>query len=199
MEFKLDFLKKAKKNEIIVFTVLICGIILIGYVLLFFNPIISKLSDISRKVSKMQSDLNIASLSIESMPKMEKEVSGLKQKAIAYSNKLPREEEFPALLERLSAMAQTADVKITKIAPIKDADSTAAEKTVSPSAIYQAKGIMVNAQCGYHQLGNFISELERDERFMDVSDITIESVKTAPRRHNVQLIVKTFVLKDKNQ
>jgi hypothetical protein len=34
---------------------------------------------------------------------------------------------------------------------------------------------------------------------MEISDITIEAVKMTPKRHNVQLIVKTFVLKDKTQ
>lgn len=198
MELQLAFLKKAKKNEILALTGLMCAIILVGYYFLFLTPILSKLSNVSRKVYKLQSDLNIAGLAIDSMPKMEKEIDELKKKTVAYSNKLPKEEEFPALLEGLSMMAQNTDVKITKITPIKDVEAAPTEKAASPSSIYQAKGILINAQCGYHQLGTFISELENAERFMEISDITIESVKMAPRRHNVQLIVKTFILKDKN-
>jgi len=194
---QLDFLKKAKKNEIIALTGLLCGVILVGYFFLFLNPITSKLSDLSRKISKLQSDLAIADPAIGSMPKLDKEIAELKSKAVTYSNKLPKEEEFPALLEGLSMMAQNTDVKITKIVPIKEAEAAPAEKA-SSSSIYQEKGILINAQCGYHQLGTFISELEGAERFMEISDITIESVKAIPRRHNVQLIVKTFVLKDKN-
>jgi len=197
VKMQLDFLKKAKKNEIIAFTGLICAVILVGYFFLFLNPITSKLVDLSRKLSKLQSDLAIADLAIGSMPKLEKEVGELKNRTISYSNRLPKEEEFPALLESLSTMAQNTDVKITKIVPIKDTEAAPVEKA-SPPGIYQEKGILINAQCGYHQLGMFISELESAERFMEIFDITIESVKMMPRRHNVQLIVKTFVLKDKN-
>ena len=193
---ELDFLKKAKKNEILALTALIGAIILVGYFLLFLNPMLSKLFDLSRKVSKLESDINIADLAIGSAPKLEKEIEDLKSKAMSYSNKLPREEELPALLENLSTMAQNTDIKITKIFPTKDAE-TAADPKAAKSGIYQEKGISINAQCGYHQLGTFISEMEGAERFMEISDITIESVKTTPKRHNVQLIVKTFVLKDK--
>ncbi len=195
---QFDFLKKAKKNEIIAFTFLICAFILAGYFFLFLNPAVLRIMDLSSKISKLQSDLTIADLAISGMPKLEKEVADLKNKAVAYSNKLPREEEFPALLESLSMMAQNTDVKITKITPIKDTEAQFAEKKAL-SVIYQEKGILINAQCGYHQLGTFVSELENAERFMEISDITIESVAATPRQHKVQLIVKTFILKDKNR
>lgn len=178
------------------FTVLICVFMIIGYFFLFFSPLTAKLSDVSRKVSKLQSDLTTADLAISGIPKLGSEIEELKKKSIAYSNKLPNEEEFPALLESLSRMAQSTDVKITKILPVKDTEVQASEK--STPRIYQEQKILINAQCGYHQLGTFISELENAERFMEISDITIESLKTAPRRHNVQLIVTTFILKDKN-
>jgi len=193
---QLDFLKKATKNEIMAFTGLICVFMIVGYFFLFFSPLTVKLSDVSRKVSKLQSDLTVADLAIGGMPKLGSEIEELKKKAITYSNKLPKEEEFPALLESLSAMAQNTDVKITKILPVKDTETRAPEKSMS--RIYQEQKILINAQCGYHQLGTFISELENAERFMEISDITIESLKTTPRRHNVQLIVTTFILKDKN-
>src|SRR3990167_4526325 len=135
---QLDFLKKAKKNEILALTGIICAIILVGYFLLFLNPMLSKLFDLSRKVSKLESDINIADLAIGSVPKLEKEIEDLKSKAMSYSNKLPREEELPALLENLSTMAQNTDIKITKILPTKDAE-TAADPKAAKSGIYQEK------------------------------------------------------------
>lgn len=191
-----DFIKKATKNEIMAFTVLICVMVIVGYFFLFLSPLIAKLSNVSRKVSKLKGDLTIADFAIGDMPKLGSEIEELKKNAIVYSNKLPKEEEFPALLESLSRMAQNTDVKITKILPAKDTETHAPEK--STLCIYQERKILIDAQCGYHQLGTFISELENAERFMEISNITIESLKAAPRRHNVQLIVKTFILKDKN-
>lgn len=186
-------MKKAKKNEIIIYTVAASCIVFVGYYFLFLSPVISRFLSVFRKVATVQSKLNEAELSINRMPKIKEEIEELRNKADFYSNKLPKEEEFPVVLESLSDMAKNADVKITKILPVKSS-TTFSEGNIQ-SDIYDQKEISIDAQCGYHQLGEFIAELENAERFMEVSDIKIETGKANPKRHNVQLTVKTFILK----
>ena len=190
---QLDFLKKAKKSEIRVFTVLVCMIIVVGYYFIFLSPVTSKLPFLFRETSRMQNLINKAELSINSMPKIKKEIEGLKSKETLYSSNLPKEEEFPAILESLSNMAKSTKVKITKILPMKESRGFSEEEAASD--IYRQQAILINAQCGYHQLGEFIAELEGAERFMEVSDIRIEAGLVNLKRHSVQLIVKTFILK----
>ncbi len=190
---RLDFLKKAKKSEIMGLTVVICGLIIGGYHFLFLSPVVSRLSFLFRETSRIQNRINKAEISIDSAPRIKKEIKELKAKEVFYSNKLPREKEFPAILEDLSGMARSSGVKITKILPMKDSRVSSEEDT--GSGIYSQKAILINAQCGYHQLGAFIAELEGAERFMEVSDIRVEAGRINPKRHNVQLIVKTFILK----
>ena len=194
---RLDFLKKAKKSEIMMLTIIICGLIIGGYHFLFLSPVVSRLSFLFRETSRIQNRINKAEISIDSAPRIKKEIKELKAKEVFYSNKLPREEEFPAILEDLSGMAQSSRVKITKILPMKDSRVSSEED--AGSGIYSQKAILINAQCGYHQLGAFIAELEGAERFMEVSDIRIEAGRINPKRHNVQLIVKTFILKGENK
>ena len=90
-------------------------------------------------------------------------------------------------------MARSAGVKITKIIPVKR--SRGDLKGNAHPDIYSQQRILINAQCGYHQLGTFIGELESAERFMEISDIKIEVGKLNPKRHKVQLVVNTFLLK----
>ena len=194
---RLDFLKKAKKSQIMAFTVAICCIILVGYYFLFLSPVISRSLSVFREVAKVQSRLDQAELSINRMPTIKEGMEELRSKASFYSNKLPKEEEFPAVLENLSNMAKNAGVKIIKILPVRES-LTVSEESTHPD-IYRQKEINVNAQCGYHQLGTFVSELENAERFMEVSDIRIEARRISPKRHNVQLIVKTFILLEGEQ
>ena len=193
MKSPLDFLKKAKKNEILAFTVFVCIGIFVGYYFIFLSPVTAKLSSLLQDVSRLQHKLDKAELSINNVPRMKKELEGLREKAEFYSRKLPKEEEFPAILESLSEMARSTGVKITKILPLKGAGTISEDKL--GREIYSQQEILINAQCGYHQLGTFIAELENAERFMDVSDIKIEAGKLNPKRHNVQLTVKTFILK----
>lgn len=196
MKISLDsigFLKKAKKQEILIFGVAVCLLLLAGYYLMFLSPVITKFLKVYHEASKVQSKIDKTELSIGRLPVLKKEIDELKAKAVYYSSKLPKEEEFPVVLESLSKMALDTGVKITKIMPVKESEEESSAN--QHSDIYSQESILIDAQCGYHQLGTFISELENAERFMEVSDIRIEANKTNPKRHNVQLIVKTFISK----
>ncbi|MEA3306001.1 MAG: type 4a pilus biogenesis protein PilO [Candidatus Omnitrophota bacterium] len=192
---ELNFLKKAKKNQMMAFTAVVCVVILAGYFFFFLSPITLKLTFLFQEVSGLRANLGAAKVLIGSMPKLKREIKEIRSKMDFYSNKLPGEEEFPSILENLSDMAQDAGVKIIKILPYKDKDSRVLVKEAVGPDIYRQKEILISAQCGYHQLGAFIAAIENSERFMEISDIEIEAGKVNPKRHSVQLTVKTFVLK----
>ena len=194
---ELNFLKKAKKKQVMTFMVVVCFFIVVGYFFLFFPPVMSKLTFLFQNVSRLRIRIDAAEISINSMPKLKRGIEEIRSKVDFYSNKLPREEEFPSVLENLSDMAQDAGVKITKILPSKD--SQISVEGEASSDIYQQKEILISAQCGYHQLGAFIAALENAERFMEVSHIEIESGRVNPKRHSVQLTVKTFILKGESE
>ena len=194
---QLDFLKKAKKNEIMALTVAICGVVIAVYYFLFLAPIASKLPSLFRETARVQDKINKAELAIKSMPKIKKEIKELESREDFYNSKLPSEEEFPAVLKSLSTMAKDTGVKITKILPVKEAAVSADDNAYS--GIYRQEVIAIDAQCGYHQLGAFISQLENAERFMELVDIKIEAGGVSPKRHNVQLIVNTFILKSEDK
>ena len=194
---KLDFLKKAKKNGLAAIFIIGGCIIFVVYYLIFLSPVISRFLILHRDCSSMQSKLDSATLSINRTPQIKREIDGLQAKKDKYKNKLPKEEEFPLVLENLSSMAKNAGVKITKILPSKGYLSSAGSDMHSD--IYNQREISITAQCGYHQLGAFISALEGAERFMTVSDILIEANKANPKRHNVQLVVRTYILKGEDQ
>jgi len=189
----LDFLKKAKKQEIMAIAIALCFFAFIGYYFFFLSPVITKFLAVFRDVSRTQGRIDKAELSIGRMPVIKREIDELKAKADFYSNMLPKEEEFPEVLENLSTMARNTGVKITKIIPVKETQNRF-EANPHPD-IYSQQRILINAQCGYHQLATFIAEMESAERFMEVSDIQVSSTTLNPKRHNVQLIVKTFILK----
>ena len=101
---------------------------------------------------------------------------------------LPVEQEVPKLLEMLSTMARSSNVKIVGITPL------ASKQEESPEKIYQEIPILISAKSGYHELGRFLSDLESSDRFMKVSDIDIKENKSNVKRHDVELLVVTYVL-----
>ncbi|NQS99786.1 MAG: type 4a pilus biogenesis protein PilO, partial [Candidatus Omnitrophica bacterium] len=64
----------------------------------------------------------------------------------------------------------------------------------SKEQIYYGVPILVKAECRYHQLGRFLNELERADRFMKISDIKIKARPDRPETLYIQLIIVTYVM-----
>ncbi len=191
---ELTFLKKAKKNEILAMTVVGCLAIAAGYYFLFLSPVFERVLLTSKEVANLQNRIDEAHRSIDAIPRLRDEIRELETKEAYYHTRLSKEEEFTQLLEHLSDIAQHAGVKITKILPLKVPQHTSED--AEANEIYAEKKILINAYCGYHQLGTFVASLESSERFMEIDDILIESRKNNPSLHNVQLVIQTFILKE---
>ena len=86
-------------------------------------------------------------------------------------------------------MAKRSDVKILGITPL-------ASKQEAPASerAYQEIPILMNARSGYHELGKFLSDLENAGRFMKVVDIKIKENLSTPKKHDVELLILTYVL-----
>jgi Tfp pilus assembly protein PilO len=100
-------------------------------------------------------------------------------------------------LENLSEMAKDSNIKIVGIVPaisyFKD------DKSANKSQIYREIPILITAKSGYHELGHFLNNLENADRFMKVADIDIKSNKTSPKKHDVELMVCTYILLPENK
>jgi Tfp pilus assembly protein PilO len=68
------------------------------------------------------------------------------------------------------------------------------EDKVKKSGFYKEQPILINAKCGFHELGKFLSKMENADRFMKVSDINIKSVAQSPKKHDVELLIVTYTL-----
>lgn len=115
--------------------------------------------------------------------------TSLSEKIAYYEKKLPGKKEIPAILEYLSDSARKLNVRITEIKPVEQG-----QDTEDKDKIYYAVPILLKAECGYHQLGRFLNELERADRFMKISDIEIGSSSDQDGILDVQLIIVTYVM-----
>jgi type IV pilus assembly protein PilO len=106
-----------------------------------------------------------------------------------YEKKLPAQQEIPDLLESLSKMARNADISIVGITPVP----SKLQKD-RKGQVYKEIPILITAKSGYHELGRFLSNMENTDRFMKVVDIKIRANAAAPKRHDVELMVYTYVL-----
>ena len=167
------------------------------YICFVFVPQVVRVFELTASTGKMKSELKSARVVIKDFEKLKKDLKEQSQKVESYEKKLPAEQEIPALLENLSNMAKGSDIKIVGIVPamsyFKD------DKSAKKSQIYREIPILITAKSGYHELGRFLNNLENADRFMKVADINIKANKITPKKHDVELMVCTYILLMENK
>ena len=185
-KFPID-LKNTRQMALIILFISIGAIYL--YVNFLLLPQIYGVAKIYGKTSKISIDVKDAQRDISEVDNLRKQAASYRGKIEEYERMLPAGQEIPKLLEDLSDMAKKSNVKIIGITPLQ-----VKQQSQDSEAIYQEIPILISARSGYHELGKFLSDLENADRFMKVADIKIKENSTTPKRHDVELLVLTYVL-----
>ena len=164
-------------------------IVFVLYLYFMLLPQIASDARIAGKTMKMRSDLKAARSLIAQKAQLRKKAGEYNEKIEVYEKKLPAQQEIPDLLESLSKMAKNADITIIGITPV----SLKMQKE-KKGQIYKEIPILITAKSGYHELGRFLSSLENADRFMKVVDINLKANPASPKRHDVEVMVYTYVL-----
>ncbi len=183
---------KKVQPQVLIFAALISCVLLILLIFFILIPQVNKITDILSKTGKAMSDLKEAQIEISRIDKYKTDIATFKEKVDLYEKKLPAEQEIPSLLENLSTLAKKSSISIVGITPV--APVSTKDQKVQKSSIYQEFPILVSAKSGYHELGSFLSSLENADRFMKVVDIEVNLNKATPKKHDVDLMVYTYIL-----
>ena len=132
----------------------------------------------------------MAKQEIQKKATYERKVLEYKEKIEHYEKRLLTREKMPSLLEAVSDMAIDSGIRIVAITPVMLFKTPVAGEEQP----YREIPIWISARSGYHQLGSFINSLENAHYFMKVADIQIRSNKRTPARHDVELLIVTYVL-----
>lgn len=183
----IDFTKNKKQ------IFMVGGAVALAIFALYLNflikPPIMNLLNIAAKTRMIDMDLKSAISDIAKIDKFKKEIEKSRGKIDSYEKMLPVEQEIPTLLQHLSKMAISSKIKILGITPVMQK-----EEKPDPDRIYQGIPILISAKSGYYELVEFLKKLENSDRFMKVTDISIKSSASAPNKHDVELLVLTYIL-----
>ncbi len=155
-------------------------------------PKFNQLSKVSRKVNDLNDNINLVNSRVKRLDELSKKLDGLKVKQGAYDKQIPAQKEIPELLEGFNTMAKKNNVKILSIIPYEVADG-AKGRGAKGKVYYRKMPILVTAKSGYHQLGTFVSDIERGGRFITINDLQIKYDDKFPRKHDVRMTLETYV------
>jgi Tfp pilus assembly protein PilO len=190
-ELKLD---EAKKKILLMYGVGIL-VIFIVYVMFFLKPSVALLINLLPKMQVRKADIKAVRNDLPLEERLLKKREYQRGKLGQYEKKLSREKEVPLLLENLSKTARSSRVKILSITPLKTASRSSKKSAAEKQGVYQEVPIRITARSGYHELATFINRLEKDERYMLVTDLKIRSNRNNFKRHDIDFVVYAYTFK----
>ena len=179
-------------KKVWIFAGIVTLLVLTGYMKFFLGPALQKNGRLGSEIKDLRQRLKSTKASLARLPQMEKEIAQLHQKSETLKVRFPSKAELPELLEHLSGIAESSDVKIVEILPASMMPAPSKTEKVGQGA-YEELPIAFTAKSGYHELGSFINRLENSERIFTVKDIEVKADPSDPKRHHVRLVVATFV------
>jgi type IV pilus assembly protein PilO len=195
---QLDFIKnmnlknidfKDPKVQNVILILLLGLIIFVLYIYFMLLPQVAYDIKTVGKTFRIRSEIKSARSLMAQKDELGKKASDYNAKIELYEKKLPAQQEIPDLLENLSKMAKNANITIVGITPV-----TVKLQKERKGQIYKEIPILITAKSGYHELGRFLSNLENADRFMKVADINMKVNASSPKKHDVELMVYTYVL-----
>ena len=112
-----------------------------------------------------------------------KNIAGLENEALSYKARFAKSGDVSWLVETLGRISKKTNVRLDSIS--------------SPEILrvgrYEKISLRLNAVCGYHELGDFVSQIESDEKLIKVSEVTLDKkVSESGSSLNAALVVSVF-------
>lgn len=183
---KIPGIKTDESNKkVTIISVSALAFICLAYILFLLKPTLASLINYALEIRKHKVEIKSLRDDLPFKDRFLKKRHSQEKELAKYEKKLSREKELPLLLESLSKMARNSRVKILGIKPSPGKEG----------AIYHEVPIRVSAQSGYHEFGAFLSKLENDERYMQVSDLKICANRTGSKRHDIDFVIYAYTFK----
>ena len=184
-----------KRDQQVLLLVGVASLVGLGaYYALLVAPLLRSIRTQRESIRSAHASLQSTEGAIAREPQLRAQLEQLTLDMRALHEAMPVEETLPAVIERLSEMANQAGVKIQTIFPQR----TVSDSSLPPTAhaatanLYKEVPVQIDALSGYHQLGSFLSSVERATQPMRLKNLRITSNGKESKRHNVKMVVVAY-------
>ncbi len=182
----------SEKRRLLVGLVALASLVLYAYVLYLLQPLARGVIHLNQQVREVSRQVQQMEQSVAQATSVQQEYSSLETRVAQLREQLPSENELPTVIEWISELASQTGVKILSIFPQRFAQPLEPDTQVSPR-LYKAVALEIDALSGFHQLGMFLSRVESGGQSVEVKQLRVSHSERELRRHNVELILLTYV------
>lgn len=145
------------------------------------------LNALNPKVTLLKEDIAETKNNIQKSDAYKAQIARLKEQLQKTGYKIPSREE---VLDGISRIANQNKVKIDQMIPGKGMQEVL-QKDLEEQ--YYAFPISLEAHGGYHDIGRFVDQLEKDNIYKSIAALTVESNAKDPAQHTARLMIKTIL------
>lgn len=139
----------------------IIGLFVVSYLLLFI-PQQNRITQTQNDIRELQKKISDAKKTVDNYDKLQNQAKKMDNLVTMFNERLPEKREVPKLMKQFESMGDSLGLR-TQLTPLPT--TVDASKEVIP---YQ-----VVARGSFHQIVAFINLLEKDQRYLKISDLDI--------------------------
>ena len=99
--------------------------------------------------------------------------------------------DIPALIEEMKKFAENFDVNVDQLVELEQAQELL---LTNATGKYWAVPLSLEARAGYHSLGKWLNQLERERLLLNVKNISISADEKNTVYHQVQAVLRVVVV-----
>ena len=174
----------------------IFGVALVSFFLLdyffFMKPRqIDTLAALTPQIQLMSQDIIDTKNNIQQSDSFQIQIKRLKEQLQKLGYKIPIKEEVSQVLDGISRLANQNKIRIDQMIPGKGVQEILQKDSEGKYYVFP---ISVEASGGYHDIGRFIDQIEKDEIFKSVANLTMEASAKDPMHQTARLTITTIIL-----
>lgn len=183
-------LSKVKKEHLVLISIILSIFIFFAAYKNVFSPLLGKIKDVNLQIEQRKMNIQKAKVSPQSLKALEDEIEGIKTKLADYESELQASIEVPQMLKEFNQMAERLKIKIVSVNPLEE------RETLVPGSeqFLLEVPIRIKLQCGYHEVGVFINQIENSPRFMRITELKINASPQEVWTHQAELVVTSYKL-----
>ena len=172
--------------KVIFATVLAIAVAALSYYLLVSSKI-DDLNAAQRQEAQLRQEYRTKYASAVNLEPYKQQMAEMEQTFSVLLKQLPATHETPGLLDDITYVGTTSGLSFVRINWMPEIEKE----------FYTELPIRIEVLGGYHQFGNFVSEIARLPRIVSLHDFTISSEQNGQLRFNV--VAKTYRYKEADQ
>lgn len=184
MAINIDFLKKIPPYARVIIALIPVVIFAVLFVIFIYQPKNKEILSLQGAVAKLDKEISSGEVKIRKLDQLIAENTLLKAKLEALKEKLPAEKEVTELLKQISDLGLKSGLEILLWKP-------GARRSVS-SGLYAEIPVQVEVVTGYHNLGDFYSQISRLARIVNITGLKISAKSKGKSEESKGLNTATF-------